>query len=337
VPDRKEKIAAVVVTYNRKSLLEECLDSLLGQSRPLDAVYVIDNHSIDGTHDRLLAREWISPTVDSPGPVETVRPVPVPGLSDCRLDIHYVRLPENTGGAGGFHEGMKRAFEAGFGWLWLMDDDLLAAPDALEVLVRQADALRSRRQESFILNSLVFVRDQPDGDSLALPLQEFSRSRSRKSGIHSTRRGICHWRLSEVRDQVKDGLYRWACPFNGTFVPARAVREVGLPNREFFIWGDERDWLWRAARRFDFYTAVDSKVFHPMARIAHFDWRHYYLIRNAFVVNRHFDLTGLRDLRLVLWSLATGTRHGWSGLVLVLRAIRDGLTGRLGKRDGYPP
>ena len=67
---------------------------------------------------------------------------------------------------------------------------------------------------------------------------------------------------------MKDGLYRWICPFNGTFVPARVVNEIGLPNAEFFIWGDEKDFLWRAARRFDLYTAVDSKVYHPPARDA---------------------------------------------------------------------
>src|SRR5512138_1855971 len=43
----QEKIAAVVVTYNRRDLLGQCLDSLLGQSRPLDALYIIDNHSTD--------------------------------------------------------------------------------------------------------------------------------------------------------------------------------------------------------------------------------------------------------------------------------------------------
>jgi rhamnopyranosyl-N-acetylglucosaminyl-diphospho-decaprenol beta-1,3/1,4-galactofuranosyltransferase len=265
--------------------------------------------------------------------VYSIEPSGFPGR---RIEAHSVTMPENTGGAGGFHEGMKRAVEAGFDWLWLMDDDLLTAPDALEVLVRQAEALRSRHEKSFILNSLAFVRDQPDGDNLAFPLQELSGVRNRKSGIHEPRRGIYHWRFSEVRDQVKEGLYRWACPFNGTYVPARTVTEIGLPNREFFIWGDEKDWLWRVARRFDLYTAVDSRVFHPLACVTRFDWKQYYHIRNGIVVNRHFRFTTLRNLRFILLSLARGARHGWGGLALVLRAVRDGLTGRLGRRRGYP-
>ena len=43
------KVAAVIVTYNRKMLLGECLDALKRQSYPDLDVYVIDNGSTDGT------------------------------------------------------------------------------------------------------------------------------------------------------------------------------------------------------------------------------------------------------------------------------------------------
>jgi rhamnopyranosyl-N-acetylglucosaminyl-diphospho-decaprenol beta-1,3/1,4-galactofuranosyltransferase len=349
VSQTEEKIAAIVVTYNRKDLLGRCLDSLLLQSRPLNALYIIDNHSADGTYDFLLARGLIAPLAhDGDSPSETAGTVPIAGRAGRSLEVHYVRMPANTGGAGGFHEGMRRAMEAGFEWLWLMDDDLLTAPDALAVLTRQADALRNRGEQSFLLNSLVLVRapadNAPDAmpparetDALAFPLQELHANYDPKSGTFHPKRGVYHWRFSEIRDQVKDGLYRWACPFNGTFVPARVVAEIGLPNKDFFIWGDERDFLWRAARRFSPYTAVDSHVFHPPCREVEFDWRHYYGIRNAILVNRHFNLAALRNLRLILLSLARGIRHGRGGLTLVLRAIRDGLTGRLGKREDYQP
>jgi GT2 family glycosyltransferase len=334
----REKTAAVVVTYNRKNLLDECLESLLRQSHPLDAIYIIDNGSTDGTLESLVGKGLVCPPAGCPGePAETVRAVPAVARGGSLVEIHYVRLPENTGGAGGFHEGLQRVTAAGFDWLWLMDDDVLTASDALEILVRKKDALEAQGHTSFLLNSLVLVRDQPAGDKLAFPLQELSAARHPTSGIFLPQRGVYHWRLSEVRDQLKDGLYRWICPFNGTFLPARAVREIGLPNKEFFLWGDERDFMWRAARRFDLYTVVDSQVFHPPCREPQFDWRHYYGIRNAMVVNRHFNRPALRNLRLILLSLARGIRHGPRGLTLVLRAIRDGLMGRLGKRQEYHP
>lgn len=38
----KEKICAVVVTYNRKDLLVECLNALKNKTYPLDGIYIID-------------------------------------------------------------------------------------------------------------------------------------------------------------------------------------------------------------------------------------------------------------------------------------------------------
>jgi GT2 family glycosyltransferase len=329
VPENQpERIAAVVVTYNRKQLLGECLDSLLRQSWPPDALYIIDNGSTDGTYEHLLGRNLISRIEEQAGqPQETVKSVSLPGR---RLEVHYARMPENTGGANGFVEAMRRPAEAGFDWLWLMDDDILAAPNALETLVQKKQDLEASQHGPFILNSLVLARGQADPDALAFPLRELSAGGSPK-------RGVQHWRLSEVRDMVHDGLYRWICPFNGTFLPARAIAEVGLPRKEFYMQGAEIDFQFRAARTFTLYTVVDSRVFHPRPKTGTLDWKTYYLVRNMFIVNRHFDYSTLRNFKLVLTGLALGLRHGRWGMKLMLRAIRDGLTGRLDKRDDLAP
>jgi rhamnopyranosyl-N-acetylglucosaminyl-diphospho-decaprenol beta-1,3/1,4-galactofuranosyltransferase len=47
-----EKVCAVIVTYNRKDLLRECLNAVLSQTRPPDHVLVVDNASTDGTPER---------------------------------------------------------------------------------------------------------------------------------------------------------------------------------------------------------------------------------------------------------------------------------------------
>lgn len=48
-----EKVCAVIVTYNRKELLRECLKAVLGQTRPPDHILVVDNASTDGTLEML--------------------------------------------------------------------------------------------------------------------------------------------------------------------------------------------------------------------------------------------------------------------------------------------
>ena len=324
---KQETIAAVVVTYNRKALLGQCLDALARQSHPLDAVFVIDNCSTDGTYDFLLDRNWIAPVSEPQGHVrESLKDVPLAGFEGRCVTMRYVAMAENTGGAGGFHEGVRRAVEAGFDWVWLMDDDLLVTAKALEALVEKKQALTAAQDRPFLLNSLVLAKDPGDGDALAFPLQELS-----KHGLPRLR--VQHWRLSEVSDKLEEGLYRWACPFNGTFLPAAAIAQIGLPNKDFFIWGDERDFLWRAAKVLDMYTVVDSRAFHPAFPGVTFNWKLYYHIRNSLVINEYFNLTALRNLKVIVQSLVLGLRHGRAGLALVLRAIKDGLTGNLGKRQ----
>jgi rhamnopyranosyl-N-acetylglucosaminyl-diphospho-decaprenol beta-1,3/1,4-galactofuranosyltransferase len=327
VPENRcQTVAAVVVTYNRKQSLGECVDALLDQTRPIDALYIIDNCSTDGTCEFLAKKGLIAPP-DRQGrdPVETVQR----GIYNCAVDVHYVWLPQNTGGAGGMADGLQRADDAGFDWIWLMDDDLLPSPEALAVLVCKKDQLEAAGHEPFILNSLVLSRAHADGDTLAFPLRELSARGFPKMGHF-------HWRLSEVHALVHDGLYEWICPFNGTFVPRRVVDVVGVPNRELFIHGDEKDFQCRAAKAFRLYTVVDSPVLHPQPKQGQFDWTQYYNIRNMFLVNRHFNLAALRNAKLIVVSLARGARHGRWGMRLVFRAIRDGLAGRLGKRDDLP-
>jgi len=327
----REKTAAVVVTYNRKDLLGECLASLLRQSRLLDAIYIIDNCSTDGTYDYLLAKDWIAPVASVENePGESIQAVASTAHPSCRVEIRYVHMPENTGGAGGFHEGVRRGAADRFDWLWLMDDDLLASEQALEALCRRRETLVAARGHTFLLNSLVLSKEHADGDTLAFPLQELA-----PSGYPKLR--VYYHHLSEIAGKVEDGLYRWACPFNGTLIPTAAIAQIGLPNKDLFIWGDERDFLWRAAKVLDFYTAVDSRAFHPAFPGVAFNWKLYYHIRNAFVVNEHLNFTMLRNLKLTLASVVLGLRHGRKGLALVFRALKDGLTRHLGKRPDLLP
>ena len=50
----KNKIAAIVVTYNRKKLLRECIDRLLKQNYSELDIIVIDNASTDNTKDEII-------------------------------------------------------------------------------------------------------------------------------------------------------------------------------------------------------------------------------------------------------------------------------------------
>lgn len=109
------KITAVIVTYNRKALLEECLMAISNQSLVLDTILIIDNASTDGTIEVLRQNGWLE-----------------------QPKIQLIALKENTGGAGGFSVGMQSAFEQGADYVWMMDDDAVPHSTALEDIMRHA-------------------------------------------------------------------------------------------------------------------------------------------------------------------------------------------------------
>ncbi|MET1051298.1 MAG: glycosyltransferase family 2 protein [Mycetocola sp.] len=127
------RVAAVVVAYNRRDLLRESLAALDAQTRPIDAIVVIDNGSDDGTSDMVAA--------DFP-------------------HVHLTVLPRNTGGAGGFTVGMLDAIvDHDADWLWIMDDDTVPTPDALAALL---GARRSAPPRTTVLASRVVWTDGRD-------------------------------------------------------------------------------------------------------------------------------------------------------------------------------
>jgi rhamnopyranosyl-N-acetylglucosaminyl-diphospho-decaprenol beta-1,3/1,4-galactofuranosyltransferase len=115
-----EKVVVVVVAFNRRELLLECLSALASQTRPPDAVLVLDNASTDGT-------------------AEAVR--------SGHPEVTLVELDRNTGGAGGFTAGLAEAVgPLGADLVWLMDDDTVPTETALaELLAARAHAPESAR------------------------------------------------------------------------------------------------------------------------------------------------------------------------------------------------
>jgi rhamnopyranosyl-N-acetylglucosaminyl-diphospho-decaprenol beta-1,3/1,4-galactofuranosyltransferase len=102
------RVIAVVVTYNRRELLLESLAAVAAQTRPADAVIVVDNASTDGTA-AAVRRQFPS--------------------------VQLAELARNTGGAGGFASGIALALEQSADLVWLMDDDTVPEPDALRALL----------------------------------------------------------------------------------------------------------------------------------------------------------------------------------------------------------
>lgn len=107
---------AIVVTYNRKILLKECIDSLINQTKKLWKIIIIDNASTDGTYDYISSY-----------------------LND---QVTYVNTGSNLGGAGGFSFGIKEAMKYDPQYIWLMDDDTISYENTYSSFSKSAEYLK---------------------------------------------------------------------------------------------------------------------------------------------------------------------------------------------------
>ncbi|MDQ3739445.1 MAG: glycosyltransferase [Actinomycetota bacterium] len=210
-------VCAFVLTRNRKALLEECVRGLLAQTHPVDLVIVLDNASTDGTEEHLRAAGL---------------------LDDPR--VRFERREENTGGAGGYREGVRLGIEAGRDWLWLMDDDAEPRQDALELLLGAAD-----EGDAAVCSAVV----HPDG---AIDLQH--RCRMGRFIVPLDPEVYAAGRREEVE----------CASFVGLLVRTSAARAAGLPIAEFFIGYDDAEYSLRLREHGRIRLVPESEILHKV-------------------------------------------------------------------------
>jgi GT2 family glycosyltransferase len=291
-----ETVAIVVVTYNRADLLERMLAGLAALERLPEAVIVVDNASTDRTPEVLVA-------ATNPG-------------------LQVLRAEENLGGAGGFHRGVRAAYEQGFDRIWLMDDDVIPAPDCLTVLMAQDEhclmAVREDSRGALVEKSAVRF-------DLANPL-----AIRPKTAMVETEYG--HRHLMPHRVEVHN------VAFEGFMVRRSVVDEIGLPDPSFFIFYDDADYALRARRAGHRIWAVRDAV---LVRQLDFDqqhdlsgWKGYYMYRNLFVVHLRYGENPL--VRAKPWLITAAVvllsplRGGRAEARNVIRAMRDARGMRVG-------
>ncbi len=209
-----QNICTVVVTYNRLEMLRQCITALENQTVPCD-ILVVDNASTDGTP------EWLS----------------------SKTAVSHIRMPENTGGAGGFNYGIREAVLKSFDYIWLMDDDTIPSVDALEKLLNADEVLKGN------YGWLSSVPLWTDGNICKMNKQK----------IHS----LYYMDIQYLRYGLLRSVH---ATFVGLFLRRETVLKAGLPIKEFFIWGDDIEYTRRLSVRMKLpcYVAGQSLVTHAM-------------------------------------------------------------------------
>ncbi len=298
--EKKETVCAVVVTYNRKDLLLECLEALRKQTRPIKGIYLIDNASTDGTPQLLLDKGYIRelPPENLSEPWE--KEFEISNLTDGKfIKLNYVRMHENTGGAGGFYEGVKRGYEKGYDWLWLMDDDGRPEVDCLE---------KQMPDKNDVVTSPYVI--DPNTKKLVWNYEQYE-----KFSYRTKFRWIKKY-------------YPKAIAFNGFLLSSKVVEAVGFPEQKLFYMGDDVEYSYRIIKN-GFNIEVNKNAIFYHAKGKPFkcvdDIRKYFIVRNRlYTIIKYygFGLKFLKNLIVFIHFVFIGllkSRTLYLGLVDLLK------------------
>ncbi len=277
--------AIVIVTFKRQELLSQLLDSIEKSSVAPWRVVVVDNENSAATGDIVRSFEsranalW-GTTGDDPDAEG--------GISRAV----YMPMDENTGGAGGFSAGVRRAYELGAEWFWVMDDDVAVEPDGLAKLARwseESEAIMGTRRD-FDGGHFFWQHRFWTGLAIYNPLSRDS------------------WRPGE-----RYKLCNVLC-FEGSFFSRRVVQKVGLPDPRFFIYLDDACFGYVASKVTNVYYVPDV-VLSRRREVANkeigsvrqlnsaSDMTRYYITRNRAYLARYFKVYG--DYSPVLYAVGT--------------------------------
>ncbi len=241
--------------------------------------------------------------------------------------INYIKLSENIGGAGGFYEGVKLAAKLEYNWLWLMDDDGEPYDTfTFSKVFSKGEELRKQGITKILLNSLVLCDDQ----NLSFGLNKV---KTKEKAIEVAENGL-------IKNHIN--------PFNGTLVSLELINNIGFPNKDFFIKGDEHEFILRSIEKEAFIaTVVDSLYKHPTIPTAEYilfgkkisltlekPWKEYYRARNyVYMYLNHKEYKSLAIFIAYRFiSILINKDEKGKFAKMIVKGIIDGSMGKLGKR-----
>lgn len=332
---KEHSVCVVTVTYGKRAhLLKQVLDSCL-QDENIKKIVVADNASnLTETFFNGYDRE----------------------------KIMWIRLGENTGSAGGYHIGIKDAYEnSGCEYIWLLDDDNCPTPNSLEALLKFIDnnsqsglvAAQSMRPNSIVHKRLFFMKHTSRFLSTSNSFLGFNLSRffykfvfvlsGRKISLNKNLYGI-------------DSIEVPTTGYGGLLISRAIVKAIGYPREDFYLYADDSEFTFRITKAgYKIFIVKESIVddvdrswcntdsendiiVFPILEMG-LDQRVYYSVRNQvwFEIdnfkNNNFIYNINKFTYLSLLFVVSFFLRKFERFKLIMRAVKDGSSGNLGKID----
>lgn len=153
-------------------------------------------------------------------------------------DLTVITQP-NSGSAGGQYTGIKSAYEKGYDWIWCLDTDVIPNLDALQKFFET----KIENKKVGFLSSNIFY---PDGNLAYANIPELGKP----------------YDVLNLLSKI-NCVPILSASFGSVIFPRHVIKEVGLPCKEFFIWGDDAEFTLRIVKYgFSGFLILESTAIH---------------------------------------------------------------------------
>lgn len=298
-------IGVVIVTYNRKVMLEKTLNQFSRQTKKPAYIIVVNNASTDETEQFLKSWE--------------VKP------EDYRKIV--LNLKENLGGSGGFYEGLNYGINFEAEWIWVSDDDAIPEINALEVAYNYLDSHKESLNQISAICGQVINYGKVDINH-------------RKNYIT---KGIRILEIPIPEEEYKREEFELnAFSYVGTIISREKMKQVGLTLKEYFIWWDDTEHSLRLSKVGKILCIPAIQIHHDVGG-GEFkvNWKTYYGFRNMTdMYRRHMPLPCFLyfSLKVIMKTtiFSIFNRNSMEKLLLK-KGFWDALSGKFGVDSVYKP
>lgn len=290
-------IAVLIVTWNRRADVLECIGSVCASDYPGDRlrIYVVDNGSSDDTSSEIEAKY---------------------------PEVRLIKCAENLGFAGGNNVGLNRVLQGEAEAVFLLNDDALVEQGAIRFLAEAA----------FVDESLGVTAPKILLHSDPTVIWSAGGLVDRSSGVATQR---YYGEPDDGRGDAPCDLdYAVGC---AALVKRRVIEEVGFLDPRFYLYYEETDWCRRirdAGYRIRYIP--ESRVMHKVSLSNNGrNNASYYYARNRLLYLKNAGASGIELTGTAMSLLKSAAAHAVKGRRqtgrLMFRGISDFCEHKFGK------
>ncbi|RYM06527.1 glycosyltransferase family 2 protein [Sporolactobacillus sp. THM7-7] len=251
-----KRVAIIVLNWNDYDDTAECLKSLEWLNYPDFHVYLVDNHSSDHSFEKLQEENRRHP---------------------FQYDITFLESGANLGFAGGNNLAIKKAYNEGYDYFWLVNNDAVVTPDALTELVRTLE----KDERAGIAGSKIYYYNSTK-IWFAGGLVSLWTGQTHHIGLGEEDRG--------QYDKEQPVEYITGCSL---LFKRALIDKIGLMREFYFLYYEETEWNIRARQAgFKVVYQPNSRVFHKVSTATGGEQNPdpfvaYYDLRNEYWMIKH--------------------------------------------------